>query len=309
MPPAKHPPPPPNTPGAPQNPAPPATPGTLGIIGLGLIGGSLALAAKRCGWHVAAYNRAADVAQRAAAAGRIDRAAPAISDLRDCDILFIAVPLAAYNDIFSQVAQIASPSTVITDGGSAKKTTLAAAKQTLGKLHRRFVPAHPIAGKEKSGFAAATADLFHNRLTILCTDDCDPDAAAAAENLWTQAGARISFMSAEAHDKHFAIISHLPHILSYALVSAIAQHGDSEKLLTLAAGGFRDFTRIAGSHPDMWRDICAANRDNLLQAIEWYQRELAAFAADIKQNNSDALWQRMHSAKTLRQLWLNTLEQ
>lgn len=284
--------------------------GRLGVIGLGLIGGSLALAAKRAGWHVSAYNRSPEVARRAAQQGRIDAQAEDIAALAgSCDIIFIAVPMGAYDAVLGQLAPALAPAAVVTDGGSTKQDTLAAVHRQLGEARRRFVPAHPIAGKEQSGWDAASAALFENHLTILCPEQCDEDALAAVTRLWQQAGARTHCMSAAAHDAALASVSHLPHLLAYALVSAIDKHGDSAQLLQFAAGGFRDFTRIAGSHPDMWRDICLANSPRLLDAIDWYQRELAVFSDYIRRGDGEALQARFDAARALRREWLNTLEQ
>ena len=281
----------------------------LGVVGLGLIGGSLALATRREGWQVAAYNRNAATARDAAAAGHIDVAVEKITDLADCDIVFLAVPMSAYGEILQTLAPALAAHTIITDCGSTKQDAIAAAQAHLGDAVNRFVPAHPIAGKEESGWHAASADLFADRLTILCPDHCTADAVAAVTQLWRQAGARTCEMNAAEHDTTLATVSHLPHVLSYALVSAIDKHPQSAQLLRFAAGGFRDFTRIAGSHPQMWRDICMANADNLLDAIEWYQQELAQLAHCIKTGDDKTLTARFDAARTLRRQWLDTLEQ
>lgn len=287
----------------------PHPPAHLGVIGLGLIGGSLALAAKRANWQVSAYNRTAATAQRAAASGQIDRAVTHLRDLAACDVIFLAVPMRTYGEVLRELAPALAPHSILTDGGSTKQDAIAAAQQHLGAAAARFVPAHPIAGKEESGWEAASADLFTNHLTILCPEQCDAAAVATVTRLWQQVGARTCTMGAAEHDATLAAVSHLPHLLAYALVSAIEQRADSEQLLRFAAGGFRDFTRIAGSHPQMWRDICMANSANLLQAIEWYQQELAQFAAHIKNGDEEALSARFGAARTLRRQWLDTLEQ
>ena len=281
----------------------------LGVIGLGLIGGSLALAAKRAGWRVSACNRTTATARAAASAGQIDHSVEDIAALAACDIICIAVPMRAYDDVFAALAPALAANAIITDGGSTKTDAVSTARRHLGALSRRFVPAHPIAGKEQSGWQAASADLFNNHLVIVCPEGCDADAVAGARALWQQTGARLQTMSAATHDGHLAAISHLPHLLSYALVSAIDRHKNSEELLQYAAGGFHDFTRIAGSHPHMWRDICLANADNLLEAVAWYQRELSQLADHIKAGDGAALSARFTAARTLRQQWLNTLEQ
>lgn len=292
---------------APSSSLPPATPPHLGIIGLGLIGGSLALAARQNGWRVSAYNRNAAVARAAADSGDIDQAVDAIAALGGCDVIFIAIPMTAYDSVFAELAPALSAGSVVMDGGSTKQAALAAARQ-LGDYQRRFVAAHPIAGKEQSGWAAASADLFADHLVILCPENSDADAVEAATELWQQVGARTVTMAAATHDEYLALVSHLPHLLAYAMVSTIETQPNSEELLQLAAGGFRDFTRIAASHPDMWRDICLTNGANLLQMITRYQQELSRFADYIKNRDRDALAARMTAARDLRQQWLETLE-
>lgn len=288
--------------------APAAKPGHLGIVGLGMIGGSLALAAKRAGWRVSAYNRTSRHAREAAASGGIDHAVARISELGGCDIIFVAVPISAYGEVFKELTPALAAGSAITDGGSTKREAIAIARQQLGDSCRRFVPAHPIAGREQSSWQAADADLYLDHLTIVCADGCDADAVAAVDRLWQDAGARTCTMTADEHDQTLATISHLPHLLSYALVSAIGRHGSSKQLLQFAAGGFRDFTRIAGSHPDMWRDICLTNTDNMLAAIAWYQKELEEFAAFLKNGDGASLSARFAAARALRQQWLDTLE-
>ncbi len=280
----------------------------LGIIGLGLIGGSLALAAKRAGWQVSAYNRTAASSTAAVNDGYIDCCVNRIGDLGNCDVIFLGVPVSTYDEILAELQPVLSPRSIVTDGGSTKQDGIAAAKRQLGDLACRFVAAHPIAGKEASGWTAASADLFVNHLTILCPNGADEDAIATVTMLWQQAGAQIHTMSAELHDTNLAMISHLPHLLAYALVSMIDKQEENAKLLQFAAGGFRDFTRIASSHPEMWRDICLANADNLLPMIECYQQELAEFADYIKNQDSQALSTRFAAARSLRQQWLNTLK-
>lgn len=282
----------------------------LGVVGLGLIGGSLALAAKAAGWRVSGYNRGAEGARAALEAGGIDRAVGEIGELGVCDVVFIAVPMRAYDAVLLALAGGLRDGAVITDGGSSKREAIAAARRCLpAAAVRRFVPAHPMAGKEESGWAAACAALFRGRLTLLCAEDgCAPEAVAAVTRLWEMAGARVRTMDAPRHDRLLAQVSHLPHLLSYALVSAIERRDDCAELLPLAAGGFRDFTRIAASHPHMWRDICLANAENILAALADYRRELAEFSDLIENQDGDGLARRFEAARALRRDWMATLE-
>ena len=282
----------------------------LGIIGLGLIGGSIALAAGRAGWHISAYDRHSDTTAAALQGEHIHHAAADIAALGDSDIIVIAVPMCAYDEVLAQIAPLLQSHTVITDSGSSKRTALAAASRMLGKHAPRFVAGHPVAGKEQSGWQAASADLFRGALTILCPDSAtDPQALAAVQTLWQQLGARLEQMPADQHDNRLAAVSHLPHILAYTLVNAISRQDNNGDLLQLAAGGFRDFTRIASSEPEMWRDICLTNGENILEQLDKYQQQLADLSDFIRQQDSDSLYQQFAAARDLRQKWLNTLEQ
>jgi len=249
----------------------------LAVIGVGLIGGSFALALKKAGAvsHVVGVGRSQQNLALARERGIIDSIAPdAAMAAKDADLVLVAAPVAQFERIFSSLRDSKA---LITDGGSTKRDVIAAARKALGSGIARFVPAHPIAGAEKSGAAAASAELFQNRRVVLTPlEENSAQAIARVERAWAACGARLSRMPADEHDAVLAAVSHLPHLLAFALVHEVAGRKNSEQLFSFAAGGFRDFTRIASSHPEMWRDICAANKDQLLS-------ELAKFTGKLEE--------------------------
>ena len=281
----------------------------IGIVGLGLIGGSFALAMKRRGRAVCGVSRSPQTAAEAKQIGAIDD--DRAEALGDADLIFIAVPVRATASALELARQHAKPQAVIMDGGSVKGGMAELAREILGKNAGRFVPCHPVAGAEKSGVAAAGADLFDGREVVLCPAESDADAAETARAAWREAGARVSDMDADEHDRVFAVVSHLPHVLSYALVNQIdGQEGDKRELmLRHAASGFRDFTRIAGSHPEMWRDVCRDNRDNLLSALAEYRRALATLESAVRDNDGAALFEKFDAARNLRNAWIARREE
>jgi len=252
----------------------------LVVIGVGLIGGSFALALKQAKAvsHVVGVGRNAANLKLALERGILDSIAPdPASAARGADLILVATPVAQFAEIFAGLAKGLAAKTLVTDGGSTKRDVIAAARKALGKKISQFVPAHPIAGAEKSGAAAATPDLFRGKRVVLTPlPENPPEALARVEAAWKACGARLSRMDAAEHDAVLAAVSHLPHLLAFALVHEVAQRKNSAELFSFAAGGFRDFTRIASSHPEMWRDICVANRDRLLD-------ELAKFSSKLDQ--------------------------
>src|SRR6185312_142864 len=193
------------------------------------------------------------------------------------DLIFIATPVSHFEKIFREIKASMKPSAIVTDGGSTKRDVVAAARKGLGGKVVQFIPAHPIAGAEKSGVGAAHPRLFENRNVVVTPLKAnDPDKVKALEKTWRRLKAKVSRMSPAEHDAVFAAVSHLPHLLAYGLVSDIAGRRNSRQLFGYAAGGFRDFTRIASSHPEMWRDICLANRDRLLAELDRYGEKLQA---------------------------------
>jgi prephenate dehydrogenase len=276
------------------------------IIGVGLIGGSFALAlkqAKACA-HVVGCGRSAANLKLALERGIIDSiASDPGSAARGADLVLVATPVAQFASVFRDISKSLEKNAVITDGGSTKRDVIAAARQALGAKLAQFVPAHPVAGAEKSGAGAASGDLFRDKRVVLTPLAENPTAVVErVEKAWAACGARVSRMSAEEHDALLAVVSHLPHLLAYALVHDVAGRENSEKLFSFAAGGFRDFTRIASSHPEMWRDICVANRDRL-------KAELARFCGKLDEvgrllDEPEKLEKLFAEARAARDKWI-----
>ena len=246
----------------------------LAVIGVGLIGGSFALALKQAKTvsHVVGVGRSSANLKLALERGIIDSIAADAAAVGNADLILVATPVAQFPQVF---ASLADAKALITDGGSTKRDVIAAARKALGKKVAQFVPAHPIAGAEKSGAAAATAELFRGRRVVLTPlEENSRQDISTIEDAWKNCGANVSRMNAEEHDGVLAAVSHLPHLLAFALVHEVASRKNSAQLFSFAAGGFRDFTRIASSHPEMWRDICVANRDRLLEEVSRFSTKL-----------------------------------
>ncbi len=285
--------------------------GKLVVFGVGLIGGSFALALKRrvAVAHVVGVGRSRANLLAARRLGVIDEIAtdPALA-VKDADFVLLAVPLGQARAVLAQIAPHLAPHTVISDAGSTKRDVIESARRQLGAAFARFVPAHPIAGTEKSGAQAAFAELFAGRNLVLTPL---PDTAARALRLvtmaWKLAGMRIITMNAADHDRMFALVSHLPHLISFTAVGNIAGYADAAKLFQHTGGGFRDLTRIAGSSPEMWRDICLANRDAILAALDGYLSDLEAVRGMVEASDGDALAARFAAARDARAKWLKPL--
>ena len=280
----------------------------VAVIGVGLIGGSFALALKRAGAcaSVVGVGRNPDNMRVAKERGIVDSVEADVAvAVRDADLVLVATPVAQFPELFARIVPTLAPWALVMDAGSTKQDVVAAARASLGSRIAQFVPAHPIAGAEHSGAAAAKADLFAGKRVVLAPVAENPasivDAAAAA---WEACGARISRMSATEHDAVFAAVSHLPHVLAYALVHEVAQRDNSGQLFGYAAGGFRDFTRIASSHPEMWRDICVANRDALVAELDRYADRLRALRAPLAAGDGPALEAVFSEARDARNRWL-----
>jgi len=219
-------------------------------------------------------------------------------------VVLVAAPVAQFPQIFSELRDCTA---LITDAGSTKRDVIAAARAALGKRIAQFVPGHPIAGAEQSGAAAASAELFRDRRVVLTPlPENAPAAVQKVEELWQACGARVARLDADEHDSVLAAVSHLPHLLAYALVHEVASRGNAEQLFSYAAGGFRDFTRIASSHPEMWRDICVANRNRLLAELARYQAKLAELAPLIERGDGAALERLFGAARDARNQWLKS---
>jgi prephenate dehydrogenase len=279
----------------------------LAVIGVGLIGGSFALALKQAkqASHVVGVGRNAANLKTALERGILDStAADAAAAARGADLVLVATPVGQYPEVFKSLGEAKG---LITDGGSTKRDVIAAARKALGKSVGRFVPAHPIAGAEKSGAGAASADLFRGkRVVVTPLRENRRAALEQVESTWKACGARVSRMDPEEHDAVLATVSHLPHVLAYALVHNVAQRNNSEQLFSFAAGGFRDFTRIASSHPEMWRDICVANRDRLLQELKSYANELGSLRKLIQKGDAAGLEKLFAAAREARNKWIQS---
>ncbi|MHB1233513.1 MAG: prephenate dehydrogenase [Burkholderiales bacterium] len=280
----------------------------LVIIGVGLIGGSFALALREAGLvrEVVGVGRSAENLSAALGMYVIDASVtdPAQA-VQGADVVLLAVPVGQLDEILAAIAPHLGTNTVVTDVGSTKQDVVALARRHFGTHFPRFVPGHPIAGAEKSGVKAARGDLFRERNVVL-TPLPETDAAAIdlVARLWQGCGAKVSQMQPADHDMLFAAVSHLPHMLAFALVDYIAGQANAEQLFGFAASGFRDFTRIAGSSPEMWRDICLANRDALLQQMGDYEKELAQIKALIAAGDGVGLQALFGRARDARQKYL-----
>ncbi len=276
----------------------------LAIIGVGLIGSSLSLALRQSEsvGTVIGYGRNRENLRKGVELGVLDTIADSIEQaVTDADVVVVAVPLGAMQAVFAEMKSALSPSCVVTDVGSSKGSVVQAARAELGELIKRFVPGHPIAGNERSGVEAGFATLYQNRRVILTPlEETDVDATALITAMWQDCGAQVETLDVAHHDKVLAATSHLPHMLAYTLVHHLSNLNDHEEIFRYAAGGFRDFTRIASSDPVMWRDVCLANGDALLDLIEQYQRELDQVAAAIRAGDADELLKLFGRAKSER---------
>lgn len=278
--------------------------GRLCIIGVGLMGGSLARALRNRGLcdSVVGCSRNVEHLQRAQKLGVIDEYETDIAKaVQDADIVVVAVPLGSMPAIFQRLNGHVRKDAVITDVGSAKASVVEAARTYLKAHLPQFVPGHPIAGTEKSGVEASFAELYQGRRVIITPlPENDPDAVERVQDMWIQTGATVQSMSVEHHDEVLAATSHLPHILAYALVDTLARMSDRDEIFQYAAGGFRDFTRIASSDPVMWKDICLSNREAILSILDRYKTDLDLLRSYIEHIDADKLESVFRSAKDAR---------
>jgi len=277
----------------------------VAIVGVGLVGGSFASALRRAGAvaTVVGVDRNPQALERALALGVIDTAAESVSEAATgADLVVIAVPVRAAAAVLHDMALALDPGAAVTDVGSTKEEVTRAARDELRGLFPRFVPGHPIAGREASGVDAATPDLFKGaRVVLTPVAETAPDAIDLVRGCWEAAGARVAQLDAGTHDRIFAAVSHLPHLLSFALVSEIGARANASELFGFAAGGFRDFTRIAASSPEMWRDIALQNRAALLDELDRYSARLAVFRELVERGDGPALQRLMAEARASRQ--------
>jgi prephenate dehydrogenase len=279
----------------------------LGVIGCGLMGGSFALALKRAGLvkRVLGYSKSPSTTERAKRLGVIDVAAEsALLAVAGSDIVIIAVPVAATETTFRAIRHLVEPGVLFMDVGSTKRDVVDAARRVLRERVASFVPAHPIAGKEAAGIEHADAGLFSGRQVILTPlPQTTPELVQKATDVWAAIGTQVLKMTAENHDAAFAAVSHLPHLLAFAYFSAVINQPAGRDFLSLAGPGFRDFTRIAASSPEIWRDILLANREEVLKQSQRFRHALDALEAVLASANGDALEGLIRSASDGRGQW------
>ena len=280
--------------------------GTVVIVGVGLIGASLGLALKQAGAvsEIIGVGRSASNLDQAMKMGAIDRIASLEDAVNSSQWLVLCVPVAQMRALFAQIEPYLGSNTLITDAGSTKSDVILAAKETLGKKVCQFIPAHPIAGGAQHGAAAARADLFQGKQTIICQlQENSATDVALAEQFWATVGSMTKRISAVQHDAIYAAVSHLPHVLSYALMSSVLHSEDAEQKLGHAGAGFRDFTRIAASSPEMWRDICIANKQAILKELDQYLSITQRLREMIAKEDADGLEKVFQKASQARQKW------
>ncbi len=282
------------------------------IIGVGLIGGSFAKALKAAGavGSITGLGRSAESMARALELGIVDEVATSPEEaMRGADLVLIAAPVAQTGRILASLAPYLEAGTVVTDAGSTKSDVVAAAYEALGDKAAQFVPAHPIAGRETNGPDAAIVDLYiGKKVVITALPENATEAVERVAAAWRACGAVIHNLTPQDHDKVFASVSHLPHLLAFALVDDIAQKPHAALLFQYAASGFRDFTRIAGSSPEMWRDISLANQTALLAELDAYQAQLTLMRAMLSAGDGAALEKVYTNAQRARCRWIETIE-
>ncbi len=277
------------------------------IFGVGLIGASFArgLKAAHAVDEIVGFGRTPKSLKAAYDLGIIDEVGinPG-NDVREADLIMVATPVGQMPEIFQRIAPYLAPQTIVTDAGSTKGDVVEAARAAFGDKIRQFVPGHPIAGAETSGAAAARADLYQGRKVVLTPLlENSVEDIETVKRAWALCGADVRILDAETHDRVFAAVSHLPHLLAYALVDEFAKRSNADQLFDYAAAGFRDFTRIAGSHPEMWRDISLANRTALLAELDRYSAALMRIRQALVNSEGDTLSAIYANARDKRQNW------
>jgi prephenate dehydrogenase len=279
----------------------------LGLIGCGLMGGSFALALKRAGLvkRVVGYSKSPSTTERARQMGVIDVEAPsALLAVSGADLVLLAVPVSATEATFKAIRHLITKDTLVMDVGSTKRDVVDTARRVLKDQVGIFVPAHPIAGKELSGVEHADADLYTGRQVILTPIERTLTLQLEkAKKVWTALGCNVTLMSPEAHDAAYAAVSHLPHMIAFALMNAIKGQQQSEDFLSLAGPGFRDFTRIAASDPQMWRDVLISNREEILAQSKLFQRALHALEQTLSNGDASQLETLIDQASHARANW------
>ena len=257
------------------------------------MGGSAALAMKKSGAvsSVCACDLSESSVQKAVEMGVADQGCTCAAEAAaEADVIMVATPVMTMESIFRQIRPAMRPGAVVTDLGSVRGMVQEGARRALGDQFPRYAPCHPIAGGEKTGVENAFAEMFVGKKVISTAEpEASPEAVALMEGLWKSCGARILRMSPQRHDEVFSLMSHLPHVLAYALVAMIAESPEPDMLLSMGGAGFLDFSRIAASSPVMWRDICLANRQAISEALRQYRKELEIFQTAIDEGNADML--------------------
>ncbi len=266
---------------------------TLAIIGVGLIGGSFARAVRSAGLvkHIIGCGREQENLEKALKLDVIDEYSRDIqSAVRDADMIFIATPVGSFQTIFTQLKDVLNKNTIITDGGSTKTSVIKMAEAVFGTVPENFVPGHPVAGTENSGVEASFDSLFKNHRVILTPlPKTSKKAIQIVTQLWHSTGAQVVTMDAQHHDMVLAATSHLPHLLAFSLVNTLTTLDEKQEIFDNAAGGFRDFTRIASSDPSMWQDICLANKEALLIHLDHFSSDLAKLRTALEQGDAETL--------------------
>jgi len=279
----------------------------LGLIGCGLMGGSFAMAMKRAGLvkRVVGYSKSPSTTERARQMGVIDVEAPsALLAVSGADVVLLAVPVAATEATFKAIRHLVTANMLVMDVGSTKRDVVDAARRVLRDHVGSFVPSHPIAGKEVSGVEHADPDLYQGRQVILTpVDKTQPAHLKRAQELWEALGCQVQQMTPESHDAAFAAVSHLPHLLAFALMHGIVHQPQGKEFLGLGGPGFKDFTRIAASDPKMWRDVLLANRLELVEQAKIFQRSLANMLQMAEEGNGEKLEEMIAEASLVRSHW------
>jgi len=283
----------------------------LAVVGVGLIGGSLARALREAGevGEVVGCDLSIDNLQRAMDLRVVDRFSTDVGEaVEGADVVFLAVPLGAMRATFEAMKGHLKPGVVLTDGGSAKGSVVEDCKAVFGEIPAGLVPGHPIAGTENSGVDASFKELYQNRRIILTPiEGGDPQALELVRKMWRACGARVTEMELKHHDEVLAATSHLPHMLAFGLVDTLARMEENDEIFRYAAGGFRDFTRIASSNPVMWRDVCVANREALSDMMEHYIQEMSDLARIIRDGDSEQLFDIFTRAKAARDRYVDSV--
>ncbi|MGH8477743.1 MAG: prephenate dehydrogenase [Methylococcales bacterium] len=284
----------------------------LCILGVGLIGGSVAKGSREQGLcrEIIGVDRDRNNLRMARELGVIDSAVEEFRDAQGTfDLVVLATPVGSFDELFEQLKPNWSAATIYTDVGSTKENVIGAASSVFGRIPSNFVPGHPIAGSEQCGVLAARCDLYRNKRVILTPlAETDRQATGFVEEFWRKLGAKVSLMEPAHHDDIFAATSHLPHIVAFSLVDMLGRKDEKDEILQYAAGGFKDFTRIASSDPKMWLDICLANRSRMMRLIEEFRQELTLINEILENQEADKLFDIFRSANHARKRFLEQFE-